>query len=107
MWDTEHFGKLEMLWGFPGDSDGEESTCNAGDPGSIPGSGRSSGVDRLSTPVFFPGEFHSQTSPAGYSPWGQEESDMIEQLTHREMFYFLILVTLSKYIFIFKGIFFK
>ena len=29
--------------GFPGSSDGEESTCNAGDPGSIPGSGRSPG----------------------------------------------------------------
>ena len=29
--------------GFPGASDGKESTCNAGDPGSIPGSGRSPG----------------------------------------------------------------
>ena len=29
--------------GFPGGSDGKESTCNAGDPGSIPGSGRSPG----------------------------------------------------------------
>ena len=28
---------------FPGGSDGEESTCNAGDPASIPGSGRSPG----------------------------------------------------------------
>ena len=27
--------------GFPGGSDGEESSCNAGDPGLIPGSGRS------------------------------------------------------------------
>ena len=27
--------------GFPGGSDGKESTCNAGDRGSIPGSGRS------------------------------------------------------------------
>ena len=26
--------------GFPGGSDGTESACNAGDPGSIPGSGR-------------------------------------------------------------------
>ena len=26
---------------FPGSSAGKESTCNAGDPGSIPGSGRS------------------------------------------------------------------
>ena len=29
--------------GFHGSSAGKESTCNAGDPGSIPGSGRSSG----------------------------------------------------------------
>ena len=29
--------------GFPGGSDGEESTCNAGDPGLILGSGRSPG----------------------------------------------------------------
>ena len=29
--------------GFPGGSDGKESACNAVDPGSIPGSGRSPG----------------------------------------------------------------
>ena len=29
--------------GFPGSSAGKESTCNAGNPGSIPGSGRSTG----------------------------------------------------------------
>ena len=29
--------------GFPGSSVGKETTCNAGDPGSIPGSGRSTG----------------------------------------------------------------
>ena len=29
--------------GFPGGSDGKESTCNAGYPSSIPGSGRSAG----------------------------------------------------------------
>ena len=29
--------------GFPGSSDGKESTCNAGDPGWIPGSGGSPG----------------------------------------------------------------
>ena len=28
---------------FPGGSDGKASACNAGDPGSIPGSGRSPG----------------------------------------------------------------
>ena len=30
-------------WGFPGDSDGKESACNVGDPGSIPGLGKSPG----------------------------------------------------------------
>ena len=29
--------------GFPDSSVGKESACNAGDPGSIPGSGRSAG----------------------------------------------------------------
>ena len=32
-----------LVWGFPDSSVGKESTCNAGDPGSIPGSGRSAG----------------------------------------------------------------
>jgi len=31
------------LGGFPGSSVGKESTCNAGGPGLIPGSGRSPG----------------------------------------------------------------
>ena len=34
---------LYYLLGFPGGSDGKESACNAGDPGSISGSGRSPG----------------------------------------------------------------
>ena len=33
-----------ILMGFPGGSDGKEFACNAGDLGSIPGLGRSSGV---------------------------------------------------------------
>ena len=32
-----------QILGFPGDSDGKESACNAGDQGSIPGSRRSPG----------------------------------------------------------------
>ena len=34
---------LKFNEGFPHSSVGKESTCNAGDPGSIPGSGRSAG----------------------------------------------------------------
>ena len=32
-----------LFMGFPGGSDGKESACNVGDPGLIPGLGRSPG----------------------------------------------------------------
>ena len=38
--------------GFPGGSDGKESACNAGDPGLIPGLGRSLGEGN-GNPFFF------------------------------------------------------
>ena len=34
---------FRLGWGFPGDPDGKDSACNAGDLGSIPGLGRSPG----------------------------------------------------------------
>ena len=44
---------------FSGGSKGKDSALNAGDPGSIPGLGRfPCRKERLSTPVFLPGEFH-------------------------------------------------
>ena len=36
--------QYHLLMGFPGGSDGKESACNVGDPGSVPGSGRSPGA---------------------------------------------------------------
>ena len=33
----------EVTWDFPGGSAVKKSACNAGDPGAIPGSGRSPG----------------------------------------------------------------
>jgi len=45
-----------VFLGFPGGSDGKESTCNVGDLGSIPGLGRSPGGWQP-TPVFLPGDF--------------------------------------------------
>ena len=38
--------------GFPHSSVGKESTCNAGDPGSIPGWGRSPGGGKGYTPQY-------------------------------------------------------
>ena len=52
--------------GFPGSSDGKESACNAGDPGSISGLGRYIPWRRewQPTPVFLPGKI----------PWTEEPS---------------------------------
>ena len=59
--------------GFPGWA-GKESTCNAGDLGSIPGLGRFPWRrERLPTPVFWPGDFHGL-----YSQWDREELDTTE-----------------------------
>ena len=63
-----------MVWGvdihyegFLGGYKGKESICNAGDLSLIPGSGRYHREGNLPTPVFLPGEFHGQRSPADYS----------------------------------------
>ena len=56
---------------FPGGSDGKASAYNAGDLGSIPGSGRSPGEGTgnplQSSCLEIP---HGQRRLAGYSPWG-------------------------------------
>ena len=59
--------------------DGKESTCNAGDLGSTPGSGISPGGGNGS-PLQYSclGKSHGQRSLVGYSPWGGKESDASE-----------------------------
>ena len=38
-----NFTNVYTIWGLPGGSDSKGSACNAGDPGSVPGLGRSPG----------------------------------------------------------------
>ena len=64
---------------FPGGSEVKASACNAGDLGSIPGSGRSPWRRNWQpTPPFLPGESPGQRSLVGYSPQGRKESDVTE-----------------------------
>ena len=64
----------------PGGSEVKASAWNAGNPGSIPESGRSPGEGNgKPTPVLLPGESHGGRSLVGYSPWGRKESDTTEQ----------------------------
>ena len=60
---------------FPDGSDGKASAYNAGDPGSIPGSGRSPGEGNGMY-----GKSHGWRSLVDYSPWGRKESDTTERL---------------------------
>ena len=72
--------RLPTPLGFSGGSDGEESACNSGDLGSIPGMGRSPGGGHGNPPQYSCLENpHGQRSLAGYSPWGCKESDMTER----------------------------
>ena len=41
--EKKELNLVKLFWGFPGGSDGKESTCNARDLGSIPRLRRSSG----------------------------------------------------------------
>ena len=79
-WIRDSLPTLVFL-GFP-DSDGKEYAYNAGYLGSIPGLGRSPGGGH-GNPLQYSGleNPHGQRSLVGYSPWGWEELDMIEQLS--------------------------
>ena len=76
---------LEQPWEIPGGSVVKNSPANAGDMGSIPGSGRSLGEGNgLSTPVFLPAKSHGQRSLASYSPWGRIGHDWVTKQQQRK-----------------------
>ena len=63
----------------PGGSDGKESACNAGDLGSVPGSGSPPG-ERNGYPLQYSclKNSHGQRSLVDNSPWGRKKLDMTE-----------------------------
>ena len=65
----------EYILGFPGGSEGEESTCNV--KTQVWSLGQEDPLQKgmATTPVFLPGESHEQRSLVAYSPWGHKESD--------------------------------
>ena len=62
-------------------SDGKESACDAGDPGSSPDLERFPWWREWQcTPGCLPREFHGQWNLVSYSPWGHKELDTTEWL---------------------------
>ena len=59
--------------GFPGGSDGKESTCSTGDRGSIPGS-----EDPLEKGMATHSSVLAWRIPWTNSPWGHKELNMTE-----------------------------
>ena len=64
--------------GFPGGSLGEESACDAEDPCSVPGLGRSRGEGNGNPLQYSCLENSMDRELAGYSPWGHQEWDTAE-----------------------------
>ena len=75
---NKYLGLISFKMGFACDSAGKESTCNwiRSQLGwEVPWVGKIlRRRERLSLPVFWPGEFHGL-----YSPWGCKESDLTKQ----------------------------
>ena len=63
--------------GFPGGSDVKESACNAGDPGSIPGSERSVGEGKGYPPWYSCLENSMDKGAHATAHGGHKESDMM------------------------------
>ena len=68
---------LKLFEGFPGGSDGKESSCNVGDLSVIPELGRYPGRGD-GNPLQYSclEDPHGQRSLVGYSSWGHKELDM-------------------------------
>ena len=65
----------------PDGSDGKEPTCNAGDPGTVSGSGRSPGKGNGSPLQYTYLENPTHRGALGDSPWDRKELDTTEGLT--------------------------
>ena len=80
---------------FPGGSDGKESACNAGDPGLIPGSGRTSGEGNGN-----PLQYSCLENPMDGGAWratvhGVVESETTEWLHFHFLFFFSFIYLFS------------
>ena len=86
--DRKHTRIYSWSWDRQGNlrsSDGKESACNAGDPGSNPGLGRFPWRRQwLPIQVFLLGEFHGEKSLADYSPWVSKRAEWLTFLLKTE-----------------------
>ena len=72
--------------GFPGGSEGKASACNAGDPGLIPGSGRSPGEGKG-----YPLQYSGLENPMDGGAWRATVHEVAKSQTQLSNFTFLFL----------------
>ena len=92
---------VHNIWNiFPGGSDGKESACSTGNPGSIPGSGRSPGGGHGNSLQYSCLENRRDRGAWWAIAPGVTESDMAEVTehthTHREVFVYSIYMKCSE-----------
>ena len=73
--------------GFPGDSVVKNPLANAGDAGSIPGSGKSPGEGNGNPLQILAWEIPWTENLVGCSPWACKELDMTQQLNNKSHFH--------------------
>ena len=80
--------KLKLL-GFPRGSIVKNPPGNAGDAGSIPGSGRTPGKEMAIHSGILAWRIPWTQEPVRLHPWGGKELDMTEQLTHSQFSFYV------------------
>ena len=82
--------KFIILYSIPvSGSDGKVSACNAGDPGSIPGSGRSLEQKMAPHSSILAWKIPWTEEPGGLQSTGRKESDTTEQLCFVRLTHYL------------------
>ena len=81
IWGQAYFAYTHILpTGFPGGSDGKESTCNVGELGSVPGLGRSP-EEKNNYPQILAWRIPWAKAGRLYSLWSSKASDTTERLS--------------------------
>ena len=84
LWSDEIWCPLQWGGGFPGGSDGQESTCNVGNLGSIPRLGRSPGEGNGSPP-----QYSCLENPMDRGAWWVTVHEVTKSWTQLSDFHFL------------------
>ena len=90
LWSKTFVTCFPAHWGFSHSSVDKNSTCNAGDPGLIPESGRSPGDG-----IGYPFQYSDLENSMDYSPWGRKSRTRLSDFHFQHLFMCLLVICMS------------